>query len=194
MPPAASAAHLSWSTLVAQGAVFVKRGVIVGVEAAASRGAKLARSMFEAATIATGDDDAGAPRVVGARFPARCRRSPTMMMGSSEEPLGPWPGSSRSRSDRVARRSDVLRSASSAAAWDLREAGEGLNGVAEHVERNVGADRQRGLLQPLARFRTEGVSARQALTVAQQRQEAVGLRIRVCVRGGLDLASTARSR
>ena len=62
----------------------------------------------------------------------------------------------------------------------------------QHVERDVGADRQRRLLQPLAGLGAERVGAGQPLAVAEQGQEAVGLGVGVRVGGGLgDLGSRA---
>jgi hypothetical protein len=43
---------------------------------------------------------------------------------------------------------------------------------------------ERGLLEPFAGLRPEGVGAGQALAIAEQRQEAVGLRVRAGVRLG----------
>ena len=61
---------------------------------------------------------------------------------------------------------------------DLREGRERLDRVAQHVERDVRADGQRRLLQPLARLGPERVGAGQPLAVAEQRQEAVATRRR----------------
>ena len=55
----------------------------------------------------------------------------------------------------------------------------------QHVERDLGADGQRRLLQPLARLGPERVGAGQALAVAEQGEEAVGLGVGVRVGGGL---------
>ena len=74
---------------------------------------------------------------------------------------------------------------------DLREGRERLDRVAQHVERDAGADRQRRLLQPLARLGAERVGAGQPLAVAEQRQEAVLLGVRARVRRGLRHAPTA---
>jgi len=68
---------------------------------------------------------------------------------------------------------------------DLREGRERLDGVPQHVERDVGADRQRGLLQPLPRLRPEGVGTRQAHAIADHGQVAVALGVGVRVRRGL---------
>ena len=68
---------------------------------------------------------------------------------------------------------------------DPREAGEGLDRVAEHHERDVRADGQRRLLQPLARLRPDRVGAGQPLAVAEQGQEPGGLGVGVRVGGGL---------
>src|SRR5262245_29513005 len=46
---------------------------------------------------------------------------------------------------------------------NLRERWEWLDRVAQHRERNPGADRERGLLEPLARLGTERVGAGQPL-------------------------------
>ena len=77
---------------------------------------------------------------------------------------------------------------------DLRERREGLDRVAQHVERHARADRQRRLLQPLARLGPERVGAGQPLAVAEQRQEAVALGVGARVRRGLrDLRERRRS-
>ena len=56
---------------------------------------------------------------------------------------------------------------------DLRERREGLDGVGEDVEWDVGADSQRRLLQPFARLGTQRVRAGQSLAVTEQREKAV---------------------
>src|ERR1700684_4090849 len=56
---------------------------------------------------------------------------------------------------------------------DLGEGGEGLDDIAQYVDRYPGADGQRGLLQPLACLGAERVGAGQPLAVAAQGQEAV---------------------
>ena len=77
---------------------------------------------------------------------------------------------------------------------DLGERRERLDRVAQHVERHARADRERRLLQPLARLRAERVGAGQPLAVAEQRQEPVALGVGARVRGGLrDLRTPARS-
>jgi hypothetical protein len=63
---------------------------------------------------------------------------------------------------------------------DLREGRERLDGVAQHVEPNARMDRQRDLLQPLAGLGAKRRGAGQPLAVAEQREEAVGLRGRAC--------------
>ncbi len=68
---------------------------------------------------------------------------------------------------------------------DPREAGEGLDRVAEHHERHVRADGQRRLLQPLARLRPDRVGAGQPFTVAEQGEEPGRLGVGVRVGGGL---------
>src|SRR5271157_1035767 len=55
---------------------------------------------------------------------------------------------------------------------DLGEGGEGLDRVAQHLERHAGTDRQRGLLDPLTRLGAQGVRAGQPVTVAEKGQEA----------------------
>ena len=60
------------------------------------------------------------------------------------------------------------RSALSAAAKISEKVGNGWMVSREHVERNAGADRQRGLLLPFARFGPERVRARDATAVAEQ--------------------------
>ena len=65
----------------------------------------------------------------------------------------------------------------------------------QDVERDAGADRQRGLLQPLAGLGAERVRAGQPLAVAEQGQVAVGLGVGARVGRGLgDLRQRARSR
>ena len=49
---------------------------------------------------------------------------------------------------------------------DLREARKGLDRVAQYLKGDAGSDSQGGLLQPLARFRSEGVGTGEALAVA----------------------------
>ena len=68
---------------------------------------------------------------------------------------------------------------------DLGEGGEGLDDVAQHLQRHAGADGQRGLLQPLAGLGAERVGAGQPLAVGQQGQEAVRLGVGVGVGGRL---------
>ena len=68
---------------------------------------------------------------------------------------------------------------------DLRERRERLDRVGEDVDRDVGADGERRLLQPLAGLGTERVRARQPLAVAEERQEAVALGVGMRVGGGL---------
>ena len=68
---------------------------------------------------------------------------------------------------------------------DPREAREGLDRVAQHLERDVCADGERRLLQPLTGFGPERVGAGQSLAVAEQRQEPVGFGVGVRVGGGL---------
>ena len=68
---------------------------------------------------------------------------------------------------------------------DLGEGGEGLDDVAQHLQRHAGADGQGGLLQPLAGLGAERVGAGQALAVAEQGQEAVGLGVGARVGGRL---------
>src|SRR6187549_548584 len=53
---------------------------------------------------------------------------------------------------------------------DLRERRERLDRVAQDVERHAGADGERGLLEPFAGLRAEGVGAREPLAVAEQLQ------------------------
>jgi hypothetical protein len=52
-----------------------------------------------------------------------------------------------------------MRSAMHGRVVDPREAREGLDGVAQHVERHVRADGERRLLQPLAGLGPERVGA-----------------------------------
>jgi putative heme transporter len=61
-----------------------------------------------------------------------------------------------------------------------REAWEGLDRVAQHLERDVCADGKRRLLDPLTGFGPERVGADQSLAVAEQRQEPVGFGVGVC--------------
>ena len=64
---------------------------------------------------------------------------------------------------------------------DLGEGREGLDRVREDVEREVAADRQCGLLQPLTRLGSERIGANQPFAVAQQGDEplVVGVGARV---------------
>src|SRR5580658_9267207 len=62
---------------------------------------------------------------------------------------------------------------------DLREGGEGLDDIAQDLQRHARTDGQRGLLHPLASLGAERVAAGQPLAVAEQRQEAVGLDVGV---------------
>ena len=64
----------------------------------------------------------------------------------------------------------------------------------EDVERETGADRQRGLLQPFAGFGTERVGAGQPLAVAEQGEVAVGLGVGARVDGGLGDVGEAHGR
>jgi hypothetical protein len=48
---------------------------------------------------------------------------------------------------------------------DPRETGERLDRVAQHLDRDMGADRQRRLLQPLTRFGPKGIGPGQPLAV-----------------------------
>src|SRR5262245_12853161 len=68
---------------------------------------------------------------------------------------------------------------------DLRERREWLNRVAQDVERHVRPDSHRGLLQPLASLRAEGVGACQPFAVAEQCYEAVAVGVSARVGGGL---------
>src|SRR3954449_12794347 len=77
---------------------------------------------------------------------------------------------------------------------DLRKRRERLDGVAQDVERQVRTDRDRCLLQPLTRFRTERKRTGEPVAVAEQSQEAVARRIRTCVGLGLgDLTEQGRA-
>src|SRR3954471_5595020 len=77
--------------------------------------------------------------------------------------------------NRLACRRDVLAECLQPGDVDLREGGERLDRVAEDVERDVRADRQRRLLEPLARLGPERVGTGQPLPVAEECQEAVAL-------------------
>src|SRR5215208_6995615 len=85
----------------------------------------------------------------------------------------------------LARWGDLAAERLHAGEVDLREGREGLDRVGEHVERDAGADGERGLLQPLAGLWAERVRAGEAFAVAEQRQEAVGLGVGARVGGGL---------
>ena len=76
---------------------------------------------------------------------------------------------------------------------DLGEGRERLDRVAQHVERHLRADRQRGLLEPLAGLRPERVRAGEPLAVAEERQEAVRLGVGAGVGGGLRDAGDRRA-
>ena len=104
----------------------------------------------------------------------------------------PFSGSRRRRLDRPVRCGDLAAEQLERVEVDLREGRERLDRVEQHVERDAGADRERRLLQPLARLRAERVGAGQRLAVAEQRQEAVALGVGARVRLGLrDLGSAA---
>src|SRR3954468_19324539 len=85
----------------------------------------------------------------------------------------------------LAGRRDVLAECLQPGDVDLRERGERLDRVAEDVERDVRADRQRGLLEPLTGLGPERVGTGQPLAVAEECQEAVALGVRARVGGGL---------
>src|SRR3712207_4591440 len=68
-------------------------------------------------------------------------------------------------SRRLERSGDLVAEGLDGRAIDLREGGEGLDRVGEHVERDAGADGQRRLLQPLPRLRAQRVRAREAFAV-----------------------------
>ena len=68
---------------------------------------------------------------------------------------------------------------------DPGETREWLDGVVQHVQRDVRADGERRLLQPLTGLRSERVGAGQPLAVAEQRQEPVGFGVGVRVGGRL---------
>ena len=91
----------------------------------------------------------------------------------------------RARPDRLVRGRDLVPKRLQRGDVDLRERGERLNRVAEDIERDAGADRERRLLQPLARLGAERVGAGQPLAVAEERQEAVVIALRPRVGGGL---------
>ena len=76
------------------------------------------------------------------------------------------------------------RSAVERVGVDLGEGRERLDRVAQHVERYVRADGQRGLLEPLAGLRPERVRAGQPRAVAEEGQEAVRLGVGAGVGGG----------
>src|SRR3954469_18682742 len=68
---------------------------------------------------------------------------------------------------------------------DLREGREGLDGVAQDVERHPCADGERRLLHPFALFGTERIRTCESLAVTEQRQEpkallvCAGIRLRL---------------
>ncbi len=62
------------------------------------------------------------------------------------------------------------------------------------VDRDAGADRQRGLLQPFPRLGAERVGAGQALAVAEQGEVAVGLGVGARVGRGLGDVGQASGR
>src|SRR5215217_3034222 len=104
------------------------------------------------------------------------------------------PRSWRSRPDRPARRGDLGAEGLQPGEVDLREGRERLDRVRQDVERHAGADRERGLLKPLAGLWAERVGAGQPLAVAEQREEAVRLSVGVRVGGGLGNLGHERGR
>ena len=68
---------------------------------------------------------------------------------------------------------------------DLGEGREGLDRVAQNLDRNASANRQRRLLKPFARLGAERVGACQPLAVSEQGEEPVAVGVRARVRLGL---------
>src|SRR5271165_1351809 len=91
----------------------------------------------------------------------------------------------RSRSGRLRCRGDLAAEHLQRGDVDLGERRERLDRVDQDVELDMGADRERGLLQPLPCLRAERVGARESLAVAEERQKAVLLGVPARVRGGL---------
>jgi len=102
---------------------------------------------------------------------------------------GPGVGSGhralRAGPDRLARPRDLFVERLQRGEVDLREGGEGLDRVAQHVERDACADGKRRLLEPLPGLRAARVGAGQPVAVAEQREEAVRLGVGVRIGGGL---------
>ena len=113
-------------------------------------------------------------RLVGAVGVAVVIASPSVSLPSAAPRRPACDAAAISRAERL-QRVDV----------DLREGREGLDGVAQHVERDARADGERGLLEPLACLGAEGVGAGQPLAVAEEGEEAV--RLGVGARVGLGL-------
>ncbi len=174
----------------------LQRRRVGGVEGRGAPRADVARRPLEALGVAAGEDDVGAlgcgrSRAVSRPIPALPPITTTVCPSSSRLAGGAvMTGSAICGSiglgrSAVALRRSPLRSAFTRRVVDLREARERLDRVAQHVERDVGADRERRLLQPLAGLGPERVGAGQPLAVAEQRQEAVRLGVGVRVGGGL---------
>src|SRR5580704_13280952 len=68
---------------------------------------------------------------------------------------------------------------------DGREAREGLDDVAQNLQRYTGSYGERRLLEPLAGLRSECISTRQPDAVTEQGQESVRLGVLMAVRRGL---------
>ena len=179
-----------------------RRSRVVGVERRGAQRAELGRRVLQPVGIAAGQDRRRRPRL------ARAGRSPAPMPALPPITTTVCPSSSgsrsvggaavrrsssllssarhrRSRADRLARRRDLPAERLQRGDVDLRERRERLDRVGQDVERDVGADRERGLLQPLARLGAERVGAGQPLAVAEERQEAVALGVGARVGGGL---------
>ncbi len=150
--------------------------------------AELGRGLLEALGIAAGQDDVGA---LGAGAPGGLEPD----AGAAADHDDGLPEQLRLARHESAmasvmrptcrrRRGDLGAERLQRVGVDLGEGRERLDRVAQHVERYVGADGQRGLLEPLAGLRPERVRAGQPLAVAEEGQEAVRLGVGACVGGG----------
>ncbi len=173
----------------------LQRSRVVGVEGRGASRADFARCLLEAVGIAAGEDDVG---TLGTGA-SGCLEPDARAAADHDDGLSdqfrlaraacPSPRHVRHlrvhRADRRRHVRDLHAERLHGCVVDPREAREGLDRVAEHLERDVGADGERRLLQPLTGFGPERVGAGQSLAVAEQRHEPVGLGVGVRVGGGL---------
>ena len=93
--------------------------------------------------------------------------------------------SSRANTHWMPRRRDLRPQRLERLNVNLGEGRKRLDRVAQHLDRHAGANRQRRLLKPLARFWAEGVRDSQVLAVGEQDQESLALGVGPGVRLGL---------